>query len=383
MPDASPPKWHLAHTSWFFETFVLEVLGQPRYRPQWGYLFNSYYEAAGPRHERPRRGLLSRPTIEEVLAYRSNVDARMLEVLHDGRLSAAALAVVELGLHHEQQHQELIVTDIKHGLGTQPLRPAYRSAPHGAHRAGAAVSPARWIAHDGGVVEIGHRGHGFAFDNEGPRHRVFLEAFALADRPVSCGEYLEFVRDDGYHRADLWLASGYDLARREDWTAPLYWNVRDEGEAEIYTVDGVRALDPTEPVCHVSYYEADAYARWAGARLPSEAEWETIAANRSVAGPVTGNFAESGRLHPAPLGSVARWFGDVWQWTASSYAPYPGFVTLPGALGEYNGKFMCNQFVLRGGSCATPETHVRATYRNYFPPEARWQFSGLRLARNA
>jgi ergothioneine biosynthesis protein EgtB len=378
MPDASPPKWHLAHTSWFFETFVLEALGQPPHRPQWGYLFNSYYEAAGPRHERPRRGVLSRPTIEEIRAYRADVDARMLAALGADRLSDSACAVVELGLHHEQQHQELIVTDLKHGLGTQPLRPSYRTTPRVAAAPATPMAPVRWVGHDAGVVEIGERGEGFAFDNERPRHRVYVEAFELADRPVTCGEYLEFVRDGGYRRADLWLAAGYDLVRREDWQAPLYWDVGADA-VELYTLDGVRALDPAEPVCHVSYYEADAYARWARARLPSEAEWETIAA----AQPVTGNFAESGRLHPLPLEGGPRWFGDVWQWTSSSYAPYPGFRALEGALGEYNGKFMCNQFVLRGGSCATPESHVRATYRNYFPPEARWQFSGLRLARNA
>ena len=380
MPDASPVKWHLAHTTWFFETFLLAAvrLGYRSPFPQYDFLFNSYYNAVGERHERSRRGLLSRPTVAEVGEYRRRVDADVLDAIEAG-LPPDAAAVLEIGLHHEQQHQELILTDVKHMLGANPLRPVY--AERAATFPGAAVPPARWIRHEPGVRRIGHDGEGFAFDNEGPVHRVFLEAFEIADRPVTNGEYLEFLRDGGYRRPELWLSAGWNTVRSEGWSAPLYWETDGGAEWRHFTLAGMRAIDPAEPVCHVSLYEADAFARWAGARLPTEAEWE-VAAER--ADPSVGDFVESGRFHPAPPhAGGAAWFGGVWEWTRSQYSPYPGYATAAGALGEYNGKFMCNQFVLRGGSCATPRSHIRRTYRNFFPPEARWQFSGLRLARDA
>jgi ergothioneine biosynthesis protein EgtB len=383
MPDASPAKWHLAHTAWFFETFVLSRrAGYRVFHPKYGYLFNSYYNAVGERHERPRRGVLSRPPLEEVHAYRRHVDGAMEALLGDGdALEPALRAVVELGLNHEQQHQELILTDVKHGLGLQPLRPAYRALP--APSAHAAPRP-RWLPFPEGLRWIGHGGDGFAFDNEGPRHRAFLEAFELASRPVTNAEYLAFIADGGYRRPELWLSDGWDACRAQGWQAPLYWEERDGGWA-TYTLGGERPLHPAEPVCHVSFYEADAYARWAGARLPTEQEWEVVAAGA----PVDGNLLESERFHPVPLEAVEaegegalRLFGDVWEWTRSPYSPYPRYRPAEGALGEYNGKFMCNQLVLRGGSCVTPRSHLRASYRNFFPPAARWQFSGIRLARD-
>jgi ergothioneine biosynthesis protein EgtB len=405
MPDASPTKWHLAHTTWFFETFVLSKAepGYIPFHPGFGYLFNSYYEAVGPRHPRPERGLLTRPTREEVRAYREHVDGRMLDFLGSPEAGgdAALLDVLELGLQHEQQHQELILTDVKHLLSLNPLRPAYRlECPDRAPDAGAPAdsgkgAPPGWLPFPEGVRAVGHAGPGFAFDNESPRHRVFLEAFDLASRPVTSGEYIGFIEDRGYERPELWLSDGWAAACAKGWSAPLYWERR-ERRWWSFTLDGMREVDPSEPVCHVSWYEADAYARWAGARLPSEEEWETAAEGL----PVEGNFVERGRLHPAPLdpapidlmpldrahapgrGAPVRMFGDVWEWTRSPYAPYPGFRPVEGALGEYNGKFMVNQVVLRGGSCATPAPHVRSTYRNFFPPEARWQFSGIRLARD-
>jgi ergothioneine biosynthesis protein EgtB len=395
MPDASPTKWHLAHSSWFFEALALGPAGEPPFDPAFGYLFNSYYEALGPRHARPRRGMLSRPSLVEVLAYRADVDRRILARLA-GEPPAAFRAVVELGLHHEQQHQELILTDIKHALSESPLFPAYRASPApGSSDDRAAARPGGvmgWIEHGEGVFSIGHGGEGFAFDNEGPAHKVYLRAFRLADRLVTAGDVLEFIADGGYARPDLWLSDGWAAARAGGWEAPLYWVRREPagpvvtaGELAIFRLDGLRALDPGEPACHLSYYEADAFARWAGARLPTEAEWEAVASRA----PLRGNFAESGRLHPAPAGERgsggdgAQLFGDAWEWTASAYLPYPGFRPWEGAVGEYNGKFMSGQMVLRGGSCATPEGHVRASYRNFFPPGARWQFSGLRLARDA
>ncbi len=381
MPDASPTKWHLAHTSWFFETFVLRPR-VARYRPfdeRYGLLFNSYYHAAGARHPRPERGLLSRPTVADVRAYRRHVDRAMQELLA-GEPDEELAFLVELGVNHEEQHQELILTDIKHVLGLNPLEPAYRE-----QERGPASVPAEggWQAYEGGLVEIGHDGPGFCFDNERARHRRWLEPYLLARRPVTCGEYLEFIEDGGYRRPELWLSDGWDARVRLGWEAPLYWK-RDGAGWRLFTLGGARALDPHEPVAHVCHYEADAYARWAGARLPSEEEWESAAADAEI----RGNLLESEALHPLPAGKTragtpAQLFGDVWEWTASPYTPYPGFEPFRGALGEYNGKFMSNRQVLRGGSCVTPRRHLRASYRNFFGPETRWQFSGLRLARSA
>jgi ergothioneine biosynthesis protein EgtB len=376
MPDCSPPKWHLAHTGWFFETFVLapHAAGYRPYRPQFGYLFNSYYEAVGERWPRPARGLLSRPTVGEVYDYRHAVDEQMLALVESAseHTFAEVAPIVELGLNHEEQHQELLLTDLKHALGLNPLRPQY--APPGEPARGDAT-PIEWESHPAGVRWVGHDGPGFAFDNEGPRHRVFVAAFEFASRPVNNGEYLRFIEDGGYNRPELWLSDGWAARQRNGWAAPLYWQL-DGDEWSVFTLRGMRPLGPAEPVCHVSYYEADAYARWAGARQPTEFEWETAVGPRAV----SGNFLESDLLHPAA--SVASYYGDVWAWTASPYVAYPGYRPAAGALGEYNGKFMCNQLVLRGGSCATPVGHVRATYRNFFPPDARWQFSGIRLAKD-
>jgi ergothioneine biosynthesis protein EgtB len=379
MPDASPTKWHLAHTTWFFETFVLEPAGRGNYRPfhpRFAFLFNSYYESVGERPVRAARGLLTRPSLDEVYAYRRAVDEAMLRLLEPG-VDPALAAVIVLGLHHEQQHQELVVTDIKHALHANPLAPAYRARPAAARET--RLEPASFIGHAGGLVEIGHAGQRFAFDNEGPRHTVFLQPFQIATRLVTAGEYLAFMADGGYRRPELWLSDGWAQAQAERWQAPLYWREQD-GAPSLFTLDGPRPVAHDEPVVHVSFYEADAYARWAGARLPTEQEWEVIAASHAP----DGNFLEDGALHPRPAaaGQMAQLYGDAWEWTASAYAPYPGFRPLAGALGEYNGKFMCNQLVLRGGSCATPRGHVRASYRNFFPPGARWQFSGIRLARD-
>ncbi len=379
MPDASPVKWHLAHTSWFFETFVLEpaLPGFAPYRDAYRELFNSYYVALGRRHPRPERGLLARPPLEEVLAYRASVDERVHALFARHPEQVARLAdTIELGVNHEQQHQELILTDLKHALSRNPLLPAYQAA---RARAGAAPAPLRWSALPDGVRQIGHSGESFSFDNERPRHRVFVGEFEIAERLASNAEYLAFVADGGYRRPELWLAEGWDLRCAQGWDAPLYWLARDGGWSQ-FTLEGACALEPDEPVTHVSYYEADAYARWRGARLPTEAEWEVVAAVREPAG----NFLDSGRLHPAPAGPGAggQFYGDAWEWTSSAYAPYPGFRAPEGALGEYNGKFMVNQYVLRGGSCATPRSHIRASYRNFFPAAARWQFSGIRLARD-
>ncbi len=381
MDDASPAKWHLAHTSWFFETFVLERW-QPQYRvfhPAFRVLFNSYYQTVGKQHPRPQRGLLSRPTLEEVLAYRRHVDRYLPELLARGADEDGGIAaLVELGLQHEQQHQELILTDIKHLLSCNPLHPAYRER---APEAGGEVSALAWCSYPGAIRSIGHDGRGFAFDNEGPRHRVVVEPFDLAARAVTNEEFLQFIGDGGYERPELWLSDAWSAVRARVWRAPLYWE-RQEEQWMTMTLGGLQPLRADEPVCHVSYYEADAFARWAGARLPTEAEWEVAAAEM----PVAGNLAEGEMLHPMPAPSSpepAQLFGDVWEWTQSPYAPYPGYRPPDGALGEYNGKFMCNQLVLRGGSCATPHSHIRATYRNFFPPDARWQFSGIRLARDA
>ncbi len=397
MPDASPTKWHLAHTSWFFETFVLREAGpyEP-FDPRYGFLFNSYYVSAGERYSRPRRGLLTRPTVEETYRYREHVDARMRALLDEiaaGEHGSLAFTI-EVGLHHEQQHQELILTDIKHALAQNPLRPAmWPPAPSAAPAPPAPADEAALASYPEGVRWIGHGGGDFAFDNEAPRHRTFAHAFSLAARPVTCGEYLAFIEDGGYTRPELWLSAGFDAATQGGWTAPLYWERRD-GRFRVFTLRGVRDLDPAEPVCHVSHYEADAYARWAGARLPTEAEWEIAALAALARAPEAaagGAFADDGRYHPAPVPRApagagahpARLLGDVWEWTASAYTPYPGFSPWAGSLGEYNGKFMSGQMVLRGGSCFTPRDHIRPTYRNFFPPDARWQMSGIRLARSA
>ncbi len=378
MPDVSPTKWHLAHTSWFFEQFLLRPY-LPAYRvfhEGFDYLFNSYYEAVGPRHLRPKRGLLSRPTVEEIVSYRRHVDEHMEMLLERQEGADDAVAdLVRLGLNHEQQHQELMLTDIKHVLSCNPLKPAYRTDAVGS--AGSEAQPLLYHAFESGIRQIGATGELFCFDNETPRHRVLVESFALANRCVTNGEYLEFIRDGSYQQAALWLSDGWATVQNEGWRHPLYWS--DSLDSE-FTLAGEQSIDPASPVCHLSYYEADAFARWAGARLPTEAEWE-IAAGQE---PVEGNFCESGFLHPAAATAsqqLAQLYGDVWEWTASPYVAYPGFRPATGALGEYNGKFMCNQLVLRGGSCATPAGHVRATYRNFFYPQSRWQFMGLRLAR--
>ncbi len=381
MPDASPTKWHLAHTTWFFETFVLERALPERapFDPRYRFLFNSYSTPVGPQYARPERGLLSRPSLDEVLRYRAAVDTALLDWLAGaGPGDGDLLAVVELGIHHEQQHQELILTDAKHALGQNPLRPAYRSLPEPPR---ATAPPLRFERFEEGVRAFGHAGPGFAFDNESPRHRALVAAFELASRCATNGEYQAFLEDGGYERPELWLSDGWAWREAAGVRAPLYWE-RQDGAWQTFTLAGMRALRAEEPVTHVSFYEAAAFAEWAGARLATEHEWEAAAAG----GPLGGNFVESDRLHPAPAPAVphlAQLFGDVWEWTRSDYAPYPGYRPSAGALGEYNGKFMCNQRVLRGGSCATPASHVRATYRNFFPPTARWQFSGIRLARDA
>jgi len=383
MPDASPVKWHLAHTSWFFETFVL-LPGSPGYKPfhpQFGSLFNSYYNAVGPRWPRAARGLLSRPTVTEVHDYRAHVDEAMDAFLGlgDGERWRSSADVLVLGLHHEQQHQELILTDLKHAFSGNPLRPVYRQAsPQSEPQA-----RLDWVDFLEGLTGIGHEGKGFAFDNESPHHRVFLNGFRLASRLVTNEEYLNFMKDGGYDWPELWLSDGWTVRQDRDWRAPLYWEEQD-GAWVMMTLSGLRPVDPKEPVCHVSLYEADAFARWASARLPSEAEWESAASSVTLGG----HFLESSRFHPSggvaddDRGPLFQMFGDVWQWTASPYIGYPGYEPAPGALGEYNGKFMCNQMVLRGASCATPRSHVRRTYRNFFPPDARWQFTGIRLAQD-
>jgi ergothioneine biosynthesis protein EgtB len=351
MPDASPTKWHLAHTTWFFETFVLKPYA-PRYQPfdpAYEYLFNSYYEAVGPRHPRPQRGMITRPGVEEILAYRRYVSEEMVKLLHSGDNRIEPL--VELGLHHEQQHQELILMDAKHLLSLNPLHPSYSAA-------APALSPQEgaleWREFAGGLQEIGHAGPGFAFDNEGPRHRVWLESFALASRPVTCGDYLAFIDDGGYRRSEFWLSAGWDCVNQRGWQAPLYWQKDGKGW-HVFTLHGMKPVDPAEPVCHASAFEAAAYAKWAGKRLPNEQEWEIAA------------------------GSL-KGVGQVWEWTASPYIAYPGYHEPEGAIGEYNGKFMANQMVLRGGCAFTPPGHVRPTYRNFFPSDARWMFGGFRLA---
>lgn len=388
MPDVSPTKWHLAHTSWFFETFVLSkaVKGYKSPSPQYAYLFNSYYVQAGERHLRPKRGLISRPTVEETYDYRNYVDEHMIGFM-DGageKEWKEFSPVIEIGIHHEQQHQELIVTDIKHVFSENPLRPVYVANSDKNGKPAKGATPAKWIDFEGGIRHIGHDGKGFGYDNEFPRHKVYLEPFCLQSRLVTNGEFIGFIEDGGYGTPELWLSEGWAAVESRNWQAPFYWE-RKNGKWAYFTLSGMRSVNPEEPVCHVSYFEADAYARWAGARLPSEAEWEAAAANL----PLEGSFAEDLSFHPRALGPdkdrhpLRQMYGDVWEWTQSPYTSYPGFKTLPGALGEYNGKFMCNQFVLRGGSCATPKSHIRKTYRNFFPPDARWQFMGIRLAKDS
>jgi len=370
-PDASPAKWHLAHTTWFFETFVLrdDVLGYTPFDERYAFLFNSYYEAEGPRHARPRRGMLSRPSLEEVRAYREHVDESLSRALPS--LAPEALQLIELGINHEQQHQELFLTDILATFAENPLEPAYGEAPPPVCFA---VEPLSWHAGREGIVEIGASGSGFAFDCERPRHRVFLAGHELGNRRVTNKEWREFIDDGGYQTASLWLSDGWAWVQQESVSAPLYW--RDEGTE--FTLAGRREIDWAAPVAHVSFYEADAFARWAGARLPTEAEWEDFAAS---ADPLIGNQLDhAGAVMPRPGGGL---FGDVWEWTQSAFASYPGFAPAEGAVGEYNGKFMSGQLVLKGASCATPRGHSRASYRNFFPPSARWQFTGVRLARDA
>lgn len=381
MPDVSPPKWHLAHTSWFFETFLLKPY-LPRYRdfhPQFAELFNSYYNSIGQYHPRPQRGFLSRPILKDVIAYRSYVNEQMLRLIEQVSETdqGEVLRRTILGLNHEQQHQELMLTDIKHIFASNPLRPRYRELAYPQ----ATAAEMRWLDYHGGILTLGHQGESFSYDNEGPAHKVYVNDFQLANRAVSNGEMLEFINDGGYQNPALWLSDAWKTVCTEQWTAPLYWENRNP-EWWHMTLGGLRPVDLQAPVCHISYYEADAFARWAGKRLPTEVEWE-IAARQT---PITGNLRDSDFLQPAPAGDapgLQQAFGDVWEWTQSPYIPYPGYRQQEGAFGEYNGKFMSNQIVLRGGSCVTPPDHIRASYRNFFYPADRWQFSGLRLAQDA
>ena len=387
MPDASPVKWHLAHTTWFFETFVLEP-NEPDflpYDPAFRVLFNSYYNGVGAKHPRPQRGLLTRPALAEVLAYRADVDQRMQVLLESGLNSAVLLALIELGLQHEQQHQELLLTDVLHLLSCNPTAPAYCAAPPVERNQdpGPAQAPALdWVEYPGGLVEVGHCDHSFSFDNELPRHTAYLAPYALGARLVNHAEFAAFIADGGYRRPDLWLAEGWDGLATQRIAHPLYWRPAPEGGWNVFGLYGEQPMQPQAPVAHLSYFEADAFARWAGARLPTEAEWEAAAAPLAPA-LLGDDRAPRARIEAwsAPGTGLRELFGEVWQWTQSSYAPYPGFVPATGAVGEYNGKFMVNQYVLRGSSCATPAGHARLSYRNFFPTAARWQFSGLRLAR--
>ncbi|MEO8754110.1 MAG: ergothioneine biosynthesis protein EgtB, partial [Casimicrobiaceae bacterium] len=374
-------KWHLAHVSWFFETFVLaqHAAGYVAFDPAFRVLFNSYYNGVGDKHPRPERGLLSRPDLATVFAYRAHVD-RAMQAFFAQPVGDVAAALVELGLNHEQQHQELLLTDVKHLFSRNPGKPVY----HGRWPlAQVQPRPLSWHAFAAELATLGHCGDGFAFDNEAPAHDAYVAPFALASRPVTHGEFAQFIADGGYRRPELWLALGWDTVVARGWQAPLYWE-REGDTWRTFTLHGMVDIDAHTPVCHVSLFEADAYARWAGARLPTEFEWELAARTQAIAG----NFLDTGALHPLPLpgpeagAAPAQLYGDVWEWTRSEYAPYPGYRPAPGAVGEYNGKFMCSQYVLRGGSCATPASHIRPTYRNFFPPDARWQFSGIRLARD-
>jgi ergothioneine biosynthesis protein EgtB len=388
MPDVSPPKWHLGHTTWFFEQVVLQQFS-PAYKPvapRYSFVFNSYYESFGERVAREMRGSLSRPSVEEVKRYREGVDERMSALITtaaDDNYQDFS-PVVELGINHEQQHQELLIMDIKHILATNPLRPVYRV--RAKSRQVSAAPAVAYVPFKGGIVNVGATDQGFAYDNERPRHQVLLQDFLLMSRLVTCGEYMEFMNAGGYSEPLLWFADGWDAVRREQWRAPLYWQQR-EGQWETMTLHGPRIIGPTEPVAHVSFYEAAAFARWAGKRLPTEFEWEHAAAAMDAPA-ACGNFLESGNLHPVPAGqmpesdraSVSQMFGDLWEWTASAYLPYPRYRQERGPLGEYNGKFMSNQMVLRGGCCATPRSHIRTSYRNFYQCDKRWLFSGIRLA---
>jgi len=385
MPEVSPTKWHLAHTTWFFETFILKkwITGYRDAVPGYAYLFNSYYNAAGAMHRRDLRGLISRPTVDETKKYRVSVDADIDDLVSSAneKLFREIEPILTLGIHHEQQHQELLITDIKHVFAQNPLYPIFRANKIDDGKIN--IEAPRFVDFDGATIEIGHDANGFCYDNEGPRHRALVLPFSLANRLVTNSEYLEFMRDKGYSRSEFWLSLGWTTLNEHNWRAPLYWTEGD-GEWWNFTLSGLRKVDLNEPVTHLSYFEADAYANWAGMRLPTEFEWECAAAKSDI----DGNFVESERFHPAPLsqsprdGQLAQMLGDVWEWTRSSYSPYPGYRAEPGALGEYNGKFMCNQYVLRGGSCATSRTHIRKTYRNFFQPDKRWQFMGIRLARD-
>lgn len=385
MPDVSPTKWHLAHTSWFFETFILKVW-MPSYQtvvPEYAYLFNSYYNAAGDMHRRDLRGLISRPTVAETFRFRKSIDAHVQELLEaaDDELVSELEPVFIIGLHHEQQHQELLVTDIKNVFSHNPLHPIFRKRDDRMEKR--ETAPAGFVDFDETTLEIGHAGSDFSYDNEGPRHRALVLPFSLATRPVTNGEYLAFIESGGYTRPEFWLSLGWTTVNEQRWDAPLYWTKRD-GQWWNFTLSGMRPVDESEPVTHISYFEADAFANWSGARLPTEFEWERAAAGLTI----EGNFVDTERFHPAPVapqpnGKLQQMYGDVWEWTRSAYLPYPGYRAAPGALGEYNGKFMSNQMVLRGGSCATSQNHIRATYRNFFQPEKRWQFTGIRLARDA
>jgi ergothioneine biosynthesis protein EgtB len=391
IPDVSPTKWHLAHTTWFFETFVLKrwSTGYQPEIPEYAYLFNSYYNAAGDMHRRDLRGLISRPTVKEARRYRSSIDLHIDKLLSsaDEKLLAEIEPIMTLGINHEQQHQELLLTDIKHVFAQNPLHPIFRSVQATSSRGPAGTrqetASASFLEFDEAIVQIGHSGSGFCYDNEGPRHRVLVAPFALASRLVTNGEFIEFIEAGGYARPEFWLSLGWMTVNEQHWQTPLYWVKRD-GEWWNFTLSGFRRVDQSEPVTHISYFEADAYANWAGARLPTEFEWEHAAHDCSI----EGNFVETKRFHPQALSTpiphhqLAQMFGDVWEWTRSAYSPYPGYRAEPGALGEYNGKFMCNQYVLRGGSCATSRSHIRRTYRNFFQPEKRWQFTGIRLARD-
>ena len=396
MPDVSPTKWHLAHTTWFFETFILKkfVAGYRAEIPEYAYLFNSYYNAAGDMHRRDLRGLISRPTVHDAQRYRTSIDSHIDDLLSnaDEELLDQIESILVLGIHHEQQHQELLVTDIKHVFAQNPLHPVFRAgtarSPSAAKLATANVPPMDFIEFKQIVTEIGHNGRGFAYDNEGPLHQVLIPPFALASRPVTNGEYIAFIENNGYQRPKFWLSLGWMSINEHHWEGPLYWTKRDGGWWH-FTLSGFRPVDESEPVTHISYFEADAYANWAGARLPTEFEWERAAMDC----PIEGNLVETELFHPVVASGVSadkpgkvrrlqQMFGDVWEWTRSAYSPYSGYRAEPGALGEYNGKFMCNQYVLRGGSCATSRTHIRPTYRNFFQPEKRWQFTGIRLARD-
>jgi ergothioneine biosynthesis protein EgtB len=395
VPEVSPVKWHLAHTTWFFETFILKKWINA-YRPaipEYAYLFNSYYNAAGDMHRRDLRGLISRPTVEETKKYRASIDSYVVDRVSSAEegLRPQLEALITLGIHHEQQHQELLLTDIKHVFAQNPLNPVFRERKIDKQKI--ETKPMKFTEFDEAIVEIGHEGSDFSYDNEGPHHRALVSPFSLANRLVTNGEYLEFMEDNGYRRPEFWLSLGWATVNEQHWQAPLYWEKHDNGWWN-FTLSGFRPVDEHEPVTHVSYFEADAFANWSGARLPTEFEWERAASDV----PVAGNFVESEALHPEPIGSsahdrsttgrtraneqFAQIFGDVWEWTRSAYSPYPGYRAEPGALGEYNGKFMCNQYVLRGGSCASSREHIRKTYRNFFQPDKRWQFTGVRLARD-